>query len=434
MTQVSVLLWRSSTMAANFKLLFNQPEEEIDIESFKRFSLFSFRLAFVDFRPLPEGASRKEKLEYFARDFYHKICIYSWCVALVSKIILVFNFSNVIDALPAILDVVTYFLNVFKMVHTVLRKRAIWKLFQDMEPLFKRRVDDNKKYGVKTYLDQYNRWMLSYSAPLILFLGLNALTIVPFLLFGTMALFLNYWYPFDPYQLHTFPYAYVWVMWAAYTALINMLATDSNLYSIITILSMEFDILNTDLKNILKTPKDKRVKKMQELIDHHNHLLDLSDRLQDIYSVTFLFSFFISSLILCFVVFQISQSSNPATIAFFFSYFGMMGGPIMLLCLYGQKLINSSASITEGIYESDWETFDDNDFKKQIILVTLRAQRFKQLTAMKFSNVSLESLTAVNILKVARSYKFNYCLHLTQVLFTTGSYFSLLRSVYVKDG
>lgn len=388
-------------MAANLKNeLFNQPEDEINFNSFRRFSLLAFRLALVDFQPLREGASAKERFIYTARNVYHIICAFGWCLALLSKIVLIFHHDNLMDASPTVLDVVTYFLNILKVIHTIARKKDIWILFEDLKPLFDRRTNDNRKYGVKKYLQQYNRVMVYYSAPLISFFGLNVLSIVPFILFGTMRLFLNYWYPFDPYQVNTFPFAYAWVLWAAYFSLTNMLATDATLYAIITILSMEFDILKSDLMNILKNLRDERSKKMNELVDHHNILMSLCDRLEAIYSVTFLFSFVISSLIMCFVVFQISQSNNFATIAFYFSYLGMMGGPIMMLCFYGQKLIDSSESVADGIYESEWETLEDNDIKKLLALIMLRAQRYKKLTAMKFFEVSLVSFKTVRSLQI----------------------------------
>lgn len=83
---------------------------------------------------------------------------------------------------------------------------------------------------------------------------------------------------------------------------------------------------------------------------------------------------------------------------FYASYLGTIVGQIWLLCYYGQKLIDSSADLAEGIYESDWMDLDNNLLRKQIILIMLRVQRLQRLTAKNFAVISFETFATVKYL------------------------------------
>ena len=68
-----------------------------------------------------------------------------------------------------------------------------------------------------------------------------------------------------------------------------------------------------------------------------------------------------------------------------------------VLCYYsyGQKLMDSSVGVADEIYGCDWTDLDDNEFKKQMITVIIRAQKPMRLTAMGFADISLETFTTV---------------------------------------
>ena len=44
---------------------------------------------------------------------------------------------------------------------------------------------------------------------------------------------------------------------------------------------------------------------------------------------------------------------------------------IWLLCSYGQKLIDSSSAVADEIYGCDWTDLDNNELKKQMIIVMI---------------------------------------------------------------
>lgn len=159
-------------------------------------------------------------------------------------------------------------------------------------------------------------------------------------------------------------------------------------------LMSEFDVLKTDLTSILKTPESKRKEEMQKLIDRK--LLDISDRVQETYSPTSLLSFVISSIVIGFAIFQLSNGNiNFVSYLSLLSYLEMMAAQTLLLCFFGQNLIDASESVAERAYNCEWENSSDEAFKKQLILIILRSQRAKKLTAMGFADISLETYTRV---------------------------------------
>ena len=386
-----------SALIKSLQDLFNQTEEEINFDSFTKFSLFLFRLVFIKFNPLTEEATLKEKIVYYTRTTYNRLSFLVYIWTIVSKIILITHADDLMSASPLLLDVVSYFMNEFKVIYTYSRKDDIWKMMEAARPIFNNSTKKGK-IGMGKYLKGTRRLVIIYAIPVFLICFAIALPIIPFLLQGKMAFTMQYWFPFDPYRVERFPFVYLWVNWEASCMLISSLAIDAMLYFMITFIVIEFDVLKIDLMDIRYSINDERSEKVKSFVDRHNKLMELSDKLQDIYSKTFLVNFVISSLSMCFLFFQLSKAPNFAVFAFFSTYLGTMGGQVLLFCVYGQKLIDSSGSIADGILNCGWEETDDIVFKKDIVLMLLRAQKAKRLTAYGFADISVETFAAVSMI------------------------------------
>lgn len=72
----------------------------------------------------------------------------------------------------------------------------------------------------------------------------------------------------------------------------------------------------------------------------------------------------------------------------------VMSAQILLLCVFGQKLIISSVKVAEGIYNCNW-TDSVKELRVKMVLIIMQAQKPRKLTAMKFVDVSLESFKNV---------------------------------------
>ena len=375
----------------------NKSEDHVNFGSFTNFPLLLFRIVSFNFYQLKDGANYKERSFYFARDIYTKIFLVCYFYAFVSNVVLIITSETLNTAAPSILDALGFLLVTTKIWNTYLHKKAIWNIFQELEFIFNRQTDQSKKPIIKKYLDDYNRLVTIYAVTITILLSAVAFPIVPYLFYGTMQFVSKYWFPFDAFTTLNYPFVYAWINWNAWNGLIFFLGAEATLYALITLISMEFDILKTNLTNIKTFPKQEKMQELHNLINHHNNLLEICDKLQDIYSFTFLMSFVTSSMIMCLIAFILSlPGSNFNSYLFYVPYLASSLGQVLLLCMFGQKLMDSSESVTEGVFYCGWEEFDDITLKKHFILVIMRAQRIKRMTTMGFADISLETFTTVS--------------------------------------
>ena len=397
------VLRNSSVTHGNSKamVLFIDPsEDEINFDTFVRFSLSIFRFVFFDFKPLNENASLLHKFIFNLKRNYIKLSIFG--IHLAPTLIAIYVFTSTDDLLKAstsTLDSLTGFVTAIKFLITFAKKDELLEIMQELRMVFNLHVNRNKDYEVKKYLNEYHFYIRILALTVFLALTQVAFPVIPFLINGTMENSIKYWFPFDTCTPSTFPISLVWADWVAWTLFLSSLASDALLYACISVIAMEFNILRVDLKNLSSTQSHKRIKTLGVLTDRHNKLLELSEKLQGIYSVSFLLSFGGSSVIMCVVVFQLSVGKmDLAAYIFYLAYLALMGGQILYLCSFGQKLINASESVAEGVYTSEWESFEEEDLKKQLVLTILRAQKAKRLSAMNFAEISLVSYTTVSLM------------------------------------
>ena len=382
-------------MAAFFKdNLFNLAEDEISFESFTRFSLLLFKLVGFDFQPMAERADRMAKLTYILRSWIAWVCLLTFVIGIFQLVVMTFivDSNDFVGAASALQDAISVFSVTLKAFVTFSRKKELFEIFNDMKVVWDHRNAENRKHKVKNYLNNYHRLIKTGARMNIFFLISVLFMIIPYLFNGTMKLAINFWFPFDAYQLKNFPFAYLWVDWITVIGLLLLMASDSLLCALITVLSMEFDFLKNDFSN-LSLHGGVVSSQIKSLIERHNVLLDLCGKLQKIYSPTFLGSFALSSMIMCICIFQLSTGN--ADYILYATYLCILAGQVFVFCYFGQKLTDSSLGVADGIYENNWPDYNDIKFKKQIVLIIIRAQKPSQLTAMKFAKVSLESFTTV---------------------------------------
>lgn len=377
--------------------IFESSEDQIDFDSFTRFPFLLFKLLSFDFKPLNVELSLMRRRVCQAKQIYVQISLFGIFMAFVS--ILTYTIVNVddfVNASSALLESLTTVVIGTKSLITFLHRDEIWSILPEFQKIFERRLGKNKEYQVKKYLDQYYFFIKVYAMTNV-FISLPVFYRgIPFFLFGEMELSIKYWFPFDVFTLETYPYYLAWSYWIAWIFLGFGLAADTLLYAFMTTIAMEFDILKIDLTNLGSTTKQELDKNIQDLTDHHNKLIELSEKLQNIYSVTLFGSFAVSAVLICIILFQLLLVNDEY--AFYIPFLGLIGGQILFLCNFGQKLIDSSESISEGAYNSNWETFTENGSKKGLILIMLRAQKAQRLTAMKYADISLATFSAVSYL------------------------------------
>ena len=401
--RVSVLSRLSSIMAAFLNKIFNPPMNEINFESFIKFPMFAFRLLFFVFDPLKECANVREKLVYYLRMGYFRLCLFQYVVAISSLVVYCIDHSDdFIESSSNVPNVLSISVLWFKALIIFYHKEDIWKFCQELKELFDKRAISDKK-NIKICLDNYHRSIKVYAGT---FVALYFTTVFPIFLYmatGKMIITVKYYFPFDIFRPIVFPLILLWVDWIAFIALVLTLAADALIFSLVAFISTEFSELNIDFLNIKFLDKNVINEKIASLIDRHNKLLDFGENLQNIFGSIFFITFVITSINICFTAFQLSITDNLTDFMFFVPYICLFGGQTYLLCFFGQKLIDSSELLADGVYNCGWEEFDDIEAKKKVILMILRAQRPKKLTAMKFADVSFETYATVSFSEVPSS-------------------------------
>lgn len=379
----------------------NPPEDQIDFNIFIRPSIFMLRLALFDFFEAKKAdMNRKERFVFFLKISYFiitTIAIVCACTSVVTYLLI--NLDNFVNASSCIPTVLSLLLLDFKILTTFYKKQNLREMFHELSAMFADRVKDNKKHKVKKCLMEYYRLIKFYFSPLIIVGAIIFLPIIPYLYNGTMLKPLTHFaYPFDPYQLTTYPLAWIWSMFIFWNGIFYLCGCDMLLYGLITVIAMEFDVLKVDLNELMLVSEKDRKKRFGSLIERHNKLLKLCDKLQDIYSSSFLLNVTINSIIMCFIVFEISSEPNMhfTLFAYLLSFLIIFGVQTYQLCSHGQKLIDSNGALAESIYDCMWESNDDNIFRKDLILVIARSQRERRLTAMGFTDISLETFANVS--------------------------------------
>lgn len=380
--------------------LFNQREGEIVFETFTLFPFFAFRTMLFTIEQLRGDESFFERVKHLGRVNYYRFCL----IILPPSAIMIWgyaavNASDIIEALSAVPNGMFVTLVSSKGIVTFLKRKQIWKVFLELKQIFEDHPNESVKSKVKEHLDTYQRKIKVYAGTFIMTWLPIAFPVVPYLINGTMSVTVDYWFPFDPYTRRWFPFVLFWGDWISWNSLATLLASDSLLFALVTLVAMEFDILKSDFQVAISSFQITN-DTTKSLIDRHNKLLDICDSLSDIYSPTFLSAFVITSFNLCLVAFQLSTGQTDIDVisfyAFFVPYLAMLSGHAYLICDFGQNIIDATASIAEGIYESDWQDIKDESFKRQLLLTMQRSQKVNKLTAMGFAEVSISSFTNVS--------------------------------------
>lgn len=376
-----------------YRELFEVPEEEINFDSFIKFPLLIFRMLLIDFIPLSENATLRMKLKYYAKKLFNCFCMI-FCVISTIQIIAygVNDSGNFEVVVRTIADASTMISILLKFSAICLRKNDIWTIFEGLKTLMQSGTKFNHYYKTKTYLRGYQRLTKVYAWSTLTWYFIVVMTWLSYLANGKIFYLTNLWYPFDAYSVKMYPIAQTWLCFLIYLGFMGLTAFDTAIYALVTVISMEFDFLKHNLMNMKIISKEEIVK----LIEHHIKLFELSDKMKQICEPTFLYNFVISSFILCIGLFQLLiVTTDFYTSLSDIMYLLTTAGQIWLVCYFGQKLIDSSARVADGIYECDWINHENSEFRKYVTIIMLRAQRPKTLTAMGFTDISLETFAAV---------------------------------------
>ncbi|XP_012256242.3 odorant receptor 13a-like isoform X1 [Athalia rosae] len=153
---------------------------------------------------------------------------------------------------------------------------------------------------------------------------------------------------------------------------------------------------------------------LRSCVEKHDAIIKHSAVLEKIYSPIILGLGVISTLSMCMVIFHavVTRGGHNGNIALFVMYFSMEVSEVLLYCWFGNTLTLASSEVGWALYNTDWYSAhqDKVAFASCLKIMMTRTQRPVKITAYKFADVSLKLFT--------------------NIMSTTASYFTLLRTLY----
>ena len=321
--------------------------QEISAVLFEEFTEFSNKFLKINtftFSSFSKTSNSGAKIKILLKD------IFFWFSAI--NVCLFVSFSAV-AALKASLSMVAFTFSlpllsstslvVVKCLTIYFNKSNISDLLSRLKRAFLKDKLIQQKYDIKRYHKSYILFARIYAFLFVVpCFCVIAIPLVALVRSGQKSFPLNIWLPFDCQSDVVYIAVYLWTIWACSNSVLLLIAVDTLMFVLITLVSMELDLLKIDFINMKNTWNSKVDRQTAELIKRHNNLIDCCKMLENIFSPSFLFNFLQSSFVICLTAFQYSTSTSTIQRFFNGSYCTAILNQILLLCYFGQKLIDAT--------------------------------------------------------------------------------------------
>jgi odorant receptor len=324
------------------------------------------------------------------RKIYHNVFKAS---LLMTFLLLTMFMKEKIDDLVLITELApspgTAILALIKIVTLSNATKAFQELKGTLEDLFPKTKEDQQKYGVRQYLNSYKMFERTSAASVF---SVVLVFIISGVCWGKLP-FLN-WYPFEE-NGKLFYFTFVWQLCSSLATICSLVGPDLMLFTFITLISLQFNILYVRLTELKVLPVDEAEKMLIELIKLHNTLLRMTVNLEKIFSISILFNLLYSSVLICLMEFQVVEVAKNDIFLKFLLFLVVSLNGIFQLCRFGEKLTTASNNITDAVYDLEWYEKKNFKLRSSILMLMRQSQRQNCISAGKFFAVSLEAYTTV---------------------------------------
>lgn len=204
------------------------------------------------------------------------------------------------------------------------------------------------------------------------------------------------WFPFDENRLDIFPFVYIWIMMFSILILIVACGCELLLYGFLSLTVTQFEILQKRFERI--DVKDGKLKEnFIKLINKHEELMKISDKIQEIFSKWLFVSISTPLLLNCLSGLQFTyEAQKDASHIIKYSIFVVFGiFQFLTLCQFSQRLLDSSLSVAKGCFNMNWYTIEGCKVRQIVHIIIMRSQRYKKLRTFLFV-ISLENFAYVS--------------------------------------
>ncbi|XP_017472633.1 PREDICTED: putative odorant receptor 85d [Rhagoletis zephyria] len=403
------------------------PNEPIHFESFNHLAnIFYSSIGLDAYEKIGEQRTgRLAQLRRQLQRIFFFITMANMNVTLLSEIIFIFlafaNGNNFVEATMLSSFVGFVIVGDIKIFSIWRQHSRISSMMQDLYALYPISVREQLFYDVKGQLKCYNRF--AYAFVLLHELLVWSYNLFPLFNYLIYELWLevrtvgktipyNCWTPFNWHDNWLYYPMYLTQCVGGQTCLSGQLANDLLLSAVAVQLIMHYRQLAKRIESHIAgngdgtaTRERQRISSLERsevdlrflrgIIAYHQQILKLSQAMNDVFGISLFISFVSTSLIICFVLFQITIGAAVDSLIMlaFFLFCSLV--QIFLICYYAHGLLEASEYIGSAVYNHNWYDADLR-YKKMLLVIMQRAQKAAKLRATSFVIVSMPTMTDVS--------------------------------------
>lgn len=247
-----------------------------------------------------------------------------------------------------------------------------------------------REYYVTSYIFQ---WINAVLFPIVW--TLQAIEFAAnYFMYGTKIFTVQIWLPFGHETGFGYFASCLSVWWSAVMMCSGLFIADWLLYIIVTLISIDFELVGVKLKEILSNPQA-QIKELKTVVDIHNELMEICDGLENIVSHSLLLNRLLTTFVICFLCFQLAVLEDFSQLAIYALVLLLVFVQLFLTCFHGQMMIDASSKVAAYIQQSNWHSIEDLRVKKMIPMMIMISQKPKKLTTSGYSVISMELFTNV---------------------------------------
>lgn len=374
---------------------------KIHFESFYRVAVNCLKLTGLNMMPdEPWSDNNQELIDSFFY-YYKRFWFFNGTLLLASFTACMFvHLDDPKDFTKVLTSIFTSYFNYYKGCLMWKNEKEIKDIMRALREYFPIYEKDQKENNVGKVLKVLLRMKKIYVSLYLLLVNASYIPMtLMFLLHGEKVEIFEFWIPFALDSTAKYVIYFLWSYWISATYCMCGVGSDFMFFSTITLLCLEFESIKEEFKKKINEDEDLKI-----LIDKYDRLIQLSNDLHAIFENYLFFYISQSSIIVGLICFQLVATDDFLR---FIPYLFVTLNQLWLLCYFGQKLLDSSSSISMGIFESSWFNVKGLQNKKNLIFIIQRSQKPKIFNARGYATITLETFKGVRK-KINRMVEKNY--------------------------
>ncbi|KAH8345976.1 hypothetical protein KR067_011497, partial [Drosophila pandora] len=287
----------------------------------------------------------------------------------------------------------------FKQFAMVYHKQTLIRLLDELEDMHPKTLEKQKEYKMSNFeltmkqvINVFTFLCLAYTTTFSFYPAIKAT--VKFQLLGYDTFDRNFgfliWFPFDATSSNLVYWITYWdIAHGAYLAGIAFLCADLLLVVVITQICMHFEYISMRLEEHPCHPGAVEENKefLIYMIRYHDKCLKLCEHVNDLYSFSLLLNFLMASMQICFIAFQVTESTVEVIIIYCIFLMTSMV-QVFMVCYYGDSLIAASLKVGDAAYNQKWFQCDKS-YCGMLKLLIKRSQKPASIRPPTFPPISL---------------------------------------------